>query len=149
MTAFLSLGYTRYMIIGKLPSFVGLNIGAAVLLLAMTAISAWGEKEDDNEAKFLQTHPGFHGFLTPHPPYPEQARAAHVQGKVQVKISFAAAGNVETVEVLKSSGSELLDKNTSYYIKRYWKNFTGKPASRIITLEYSPSPSYSPQRLFR
>lgn len=120
----------------RLPVFAGVKIGVGSLLLAMTAVDARGDKTDDEQAIFVQSHPEFHGFLTPRPPYPLQARMSNAQGEVQVQVSFAAKGKVVGVVILKSSGSDVLDSNSSNYIKRYWRNLTGKPASHTQKLEY-------------
>lgn len=120
----------------RLSSFVGMKIGVSVLLLAMTCANARGDADDDRETKFLQSHPGFHGFLTPHPPYPLRAKMSHIEGKVQVRVDFAAKGNVEKVEILQSSGSPILDSNTSLYIRRYWRNLSGKQATHTLMMDY-------------
>ena len=80
--------------------------------------------------------PGFVGMITPHPPYPLQARAAHITGTVIVRVTFAAAGPVRTVKIMKSSGSEILDSNTVNYIKAKWRSTLGKEYTKEQTLSY-------------
>ena len=60
----------------------------------------------------------------------------HLQGRVTVKVTWAAVGNVKDVVVVKSSGSEILDGNTTNYIKAKWRSFTGKEVTHTVTEEY-------------
>jgi protein TonB len=46
----------------------------------------------------------------PKPLYPRSARERGVEGKVSVKVWVTAEGTVERAEVVKGSGSELLDR---------------------------------------
>ena len=75
-------------------------------------------------------------FLTPHPPYPLQARASHAEGRVTVRVTWAADGHVKEAVVVKSSGSGILDSNTREYIKAKWRSFVGKEVSHTLTLDY-------------
>ena len=75
-------------------------------------------------------------FLTPHPPYPLQARVSHVEGSVAVRVTWAADGRVKEVVIVKSSGSAILDSNTLNYIKANWRSFTGKEVTHTLSLDY-------------
>jgi protein TonB len=46
----------------------------------------------------------------PKPSYPQRARERGIEGKVGVKLWVAANGTVDRAEVVKSSGSDLLDR---------------------------------------
>jgi protein TonB len=46
----------------------------------------------------------------PKPHYPRSARERDVEGKVSVKVWVTAEGTVERAEVVKGSGSEVLDR---------------------------------------
>jgi protein TonB len=61
------------------------------------------------------------GWKTPHPPYPAQARMAHVTGSTSVRITTDASGTVTSVVITKSAGSAILDSNTQSYVKMNWK----------------------------
>ncbi len=61
------------------------------------------------------------GWKTPKPPYPYQARAAHVTGITGVRITTDASGNISSVAITKSSGSGILDSNATSYIRANWK----------------------------
>ena len=75
-------------------------------------------------------------FLTPHPPYPLQARASHIEGEVTVRITWAAEGNVKKVVVVKSSGSRLLDEPTTNYIKARWRSLAGTEVTHTVPEQY-------------
>jgi periplasmic protein TonB len=45
-----------------------------------------------------------------HPPYPERARALGLQGRVELRVTVGAGGEVLKVEVLRSSGQDELDR---------------------------------------
>ena len=120
----------------KMPNHLVTKVGLGILLLTLAIHDAKADKVDDRETEFLQSHPGFHGFLTPHPSYPAQARLAGVQGTLQAQVTYTAKGSVESVVVVKSSGSPILDSNVTAYIQRYWRNLTGKKYVHTTTFEY-------------
>ncbi len=112
---------------------------AALGLLAAIAFVTPPFGQRAQAANPAPTPPAGHGrvgFLTPHPPYPLQARAQHLEGVVTVKITWAAAGNVKEVVVVKSSGSRILDENTVNFIKAKWRSLIGKEVTHTITQEY-------------
>lgn len=120
----------------KMPNPLAARVGLAISLLTLVTQSARADKVDDAEAKFLQSHPGYHGVLAPHPPYPAQARQAGIQGIMQAQVTFSAKGGVESVVVVKSSGSPILDSNVTDYVKRYWKSLRGEKYVHTTTFEY-------------
>ncbi len=70
------------------------------------------------------------GWFIPKPPYPAQARAAHIQGDTTVSITTDGSGRVASVEVTKSAGNAILDFNTKSYVRDNWK---GPPNSTKST----------------
>ena len=73
-------------------------------------------------------------WVTPHPPYPAQARMSHVTGTTTVHITTDATGRVSNCSIVKSAGSPLLDSSTQGYVKNNWK---GPPnSSHDTTFEY-------------
>ena len=71
------------------------------------------------------------GWKTPKPPYPYQARAAHLTGVSTVRITSDASGHISSVVIVKSAGSGLLDSNTQSFIKANWVG----PANATYTKE--------------
>ena len=65
---------------------------------------------------------------TPQPPYPYQARAAHITGSGSVAVTFDGSGHASSVTVSQSAGSGLLDNNTIQFAKANW---TGTPNTRV------------------
>ena len=59
------------------------------------------------------------------PPYPLQARAGHISGAGQVRAVFRRVpGGVSKVTMAKSTGSDMLDENTTIWARANW---TGPP----------------------
>jgi protein TonB len=50
--------------------------------------------------------------------YPEAARRGKKQGTVELRFRLAADGTVETVEVVRSSGDDLLDDSAVRAVRR-------------------------------
>ena len=75
-------------------------------------------------------------FLTPHPPYPLEAKITRIDGDVVVRVTWAADGSVREAVVVKSSGSDLLDGPTRKYIEAHWRCLTGEEVTRTVTLRY-------------
>ena len=74
------------------------------------------------------------GWRNPTPPYPAQARMAHLQGSSSVHFTTDASGSVSSVVIVKSAGSAILDSNTQNYVKMNWK---GPPnASKTVEFVY-------------
>ncbi len=57
---------------------------------------------------------------TPQPPYPYQARAAHLTGSGSVPVTFDGSGHASSVSVSQSVGSGILDNNTVQFAKANW-----------------------------
>jgi TonB family protein len=60
------------------------------------------------------------GGERPAPPYPKIALEEHQEGSVQLSITVTESGIIEGVEVMKSSGSALLDRSALEYVKKHW-----------------------------
>ncbi len=75
-------------------------------------------------------------FLAPHPPYPLEAKITGYEGDVVVRVTWAADGSVKEAVVVKSSGTDLLDRPTWKYIKAHWHSFTGKEETHTVTVRY-------------
>ncbi len=65
---------------------------------------------------------------TPQPPYPYQARAAHITGSGSVSVTFDGSGHASSVSVSQSVGSAILDSNTVQFAKANW---TGTPNTHV------------------
>ena len=63
------------------------------------------------------------------PPYPAQARMAHIQGSGSVRVSTDGSGHVVSAVIVQSVGSGLLDNNTLQYAKANW---SGPPNSTVV-----------------
>ncbi len=53
------------------------------------------------------------------PPYPEQARARGLEGVVRLRVEVLADGTIGEVEVLESSGSDLLDRAAIEAVRKW------------------------------
>jgi protein TonB len=56
----------------------------------------------------------------PHPPYPEMALKFGEQGTVVLLLTVNDSGLVESVTVKETSGSAILDRSASEFVKRHW-----------------------------
>lgn len=65
---------------------------------------------------------------TPQPPYPFQAKAAHLTGSGVCRVTFDASGRVSSATMTSSIGSGVLDGNTTSYAKMNW---TGTPNTTV------------------
>ena len=61
------------------------------------------------------------GVRLPSPVYPEVALINGVQGIVVVSIAFNIKGRVERVELIKTSGFEMLDRSVLDTVNWQWK----------------------------
>ena len=77
---------------------------------------------------------GSSGF--PQPGYPYQAQVRHQTGTVSVSILFDSSGSVSDVEVIESSGVDILDSSTQNFIQSHWHNeaFAGRHVT--VPVEY-------------
>ncbi len=79
-------------------------------------------------------HLGAVGWHKPEPPYPAQARLAHIQGSGTVRVTTDASGRVTSAVIVQSVGSALLDFNMCSFAKENW---TGPPnATNTIPFTY-------------
>ena len=68
------------------------------------------------------------------PPYPAQARMAHIEGSGSVKVTTDASGHVVSAEIVQSVGNGLLDSNTKQYALANW---SGPPnSSTVVPITY-------------
>ena len=78
------------------------------------------------------TASGVRSWKTPKPPYPAALQSAGFQGATTVRITTDASGNIATVEIVKSAGNALLDRNTQSYVREFWKG----PPNATRTTEF-------------
>jgi TonB family protein len=73
----------------------------------------------------------------PRPPYPMQAFRSRIEGTVLYRVSFDASGTVDSVEVVKSSGSAILDNETRHYMLQNWHDpeFAGQSGTVPIVFQ--------------
>lgn len=67
--------------------------------------------------------------------YPEEARRNHWQGAVTLRLKINAHGRAEAVEVIRSSGYPVLDRQARKMLRR--ARFTGGPGELEQTIEYT------------
>ena len=74
------------------------------------------------------------GFLTPHPPYPLEARRNRWEATGVLEVTFDAQGNATKAVMVKTTGSMVFDAVAMRYAEAHWKNLTGKPQVLRTTL---------------
>ena len=84
-----------------------------------------GGAPSTTEAKQLRPLPG-----NPQPRYPSLARRRGEEGRVLLRLTVNAAGQVEAVSVARSSGYELLDQEAQRTVAR-WR-FQSPPTERMV-----------------
>lgn len=91
------------------------------------------------EKEFLDAHLGeIRALLIQNFRYPKNAQRLKVQGEVRISFRLKSDGSVENIEVVKSSGFELLDEDAKALIKNTAPQFP-KPTKNIslsIPLNY-------------
>jgi protein TonB len=91
------------------------------------------------EKEFLDAHLGeIRALLIQNLKYPRNAQRLKMQGEVRVSFRLKSDGSVENIEVIQSSGFELLDEDTRALIKNTASQFP-KPTKSIslsIPLSY-------------
>ena len=65
---------------------------------------------------------------TPKPPYPYQARAAHLTGSGSFRVTFDGSGHVSNISVAQSIGSGILDNAVLQFARGNW---TGGPNTAV------------------
>ena len=63
------------------------------------------------------------------PPYPYQARAAHITGSGMARASFDGSGHCSSVTITQSAGSAILDSNTVSFGRANW---VGTPNTSVM-----------------
>jgi protein TonB len=84
-----------------------------------------GGAPSTTEAKQLRPLPG-----NPQPRYPSLARRRGEEGRVLLRLTVNATGQVEAVSVARSSGYELLDQEAQRTVAR-WR-FQSPPTERMV-----------------
>ena len=74
--------------------------------------------------------------FAPQPIYPSEARQKRVAGSGQFRIGFDREGKATTVEVVKSTGHQMLDTNTINTLKR-WRARPGMPSTMVVPITYT------------
>jgi len=98
------------------------------------------KKDYKNKQKSFDSNKYFNyllNYIRDNLPYPYLARKRGIEGSVKVKIWINESGKVIKVELLKSSGVKLLDKNTKDFLTKL--TFKEKPPYEVnftLTLEY-------------
>ena len=71
----------------------------------------------------------------PAPPYPHLAREKEIEGKVRIKAFYNDNGNVIKIEILQSSGSDILDRSVQKTVKE-WRLDKGASGSFEKSFEF-------------
>lgn len=79
-----------------------------------------------------------HGKLLskPEPPYPPAAKSRGLSGKVKVKIWVSADAEVEKVEVVESSGHDILDEAAVETVQNQWRFSAAKKGDTAVSDTY-------------
>lgn len=74
--------------------------------------------------------------IAPPPPYPYEARRAHVRGAGKFLLHFDADGSVTEVEVAQSTGSVVLDQASRNTFRR-WRCRPGAPREVYVPISFT------------
>ena len=72
------------------------------------------------------------------PPYPEEARAAGLQGKVTLRLRIGVDGRVESLKILVSSGTPSLDESALATVKQ-WRFEPARRLGRPVAMDVKTS----------
>ena len=72
------------------------------------------------------------------PPYPEEARAAGLQGRVTLRLRIGVDGRVESLKILKSSGTISLDESALATVKQ-WRFEPARKLGRPVAMDVKTS----------
>ncbi len=72
------------------------------------------------------------------PPYPEEARAAGLQGRVTLRLRIGVDGRVASLKILKSSGTASLDESALATVKQ-WRFEPARRLGRPVAMEVKTS----------
>lgn len=75
------------------------------------------------------------------PPYPEEARAAGLQGKVTLRLRIGIDGRVESLKILTSSGVPSLDESALATVKQ-WRFEPARKLGRPVVMEVKTAVSF-------
>ena len=101
--------------------------------VAATASSASRGAEDQQLPQPVATNEA--------PVYPEDARAAGLQGKVTLQLHIGVDGRVESLKVLRSSGANSLDEAALATVKR-WRFEPARRNGRPLAMDVKTSVSF-------
>ena len=76
------------------------------------------------------------GGYYPLPVYPERARIDGIEGTCTFRIEYGPDGGVTDMEIIQSSGSELLDKAAVSAVRGKWRFPEGRPGFVIRDFEF-------------
>ena len=72
------------------------------------------------------------------PPYPEEARAAGLQGKVTLRLRIGVDGRVESLKLLASSGAPSMDESALATVKQ-WRFEPARRLGRPVAMDVKTS----------
>ncbi len=75
------------------------------------------------------------------PPYPEEARAAGLQGRVTLRLRIGVDGRVESLKILKSSGTVSLDESALATVKQ-WRFEPARKLGRPVAMDVKTSVNF-------
>jgi TonB family protein len=75
------------------------------------------------------------------PPYPEEARAAGLQGKVTLRLHISVDGRIESLKILTSSGVPSLDQSALAAVKQ-WRFEPARRQGRPVAMDVKTSISF-------
>lgn len=106
---------------------------AAENSVASTASAASNGAEDNQLPQPVATNMA--------PPYPEEARAAGLQGKVTLRLRIGVDGRVESLKILTSSGTPSLDESARTAVKQ-WRFEPARRLGRPVAMDVKTSVSF-------
>ena len=100
-------------------------------------------KQEEPIARFVEIAPDFPGgmqalyeFLKENTKYPPVLSETHIQGTTQIKFVVKKDGAIDSVMVLRSSGSEILDNEAVRVVKLMPNWIPGKVAGKPVATYY-------------
>lgn len=124
------------------PTSIALVIALHILLLyglaagLMTATEAQPSQPSTTQRGFIPAKPIRH--LHRFPPYPMNSLMRGEEGTVSLNITISENGRVSNVKILRSSGSQSIDRSTASWVKSRWRYYpatlNGKPVISNINI---------------
>ena len=81
-------------------------------------------------------------FITPKPPFPYAVKRQRLYGQGVVRATFTRPGRPTSVQMIRSTGSSLLDENTRTYAAANWllpRHSRGFPQTKDVPIVYVSS----------